>query len=229
MCWDTGALPSEVCGPAGPPPGVPGPAPPRGPGSRRGKRKAAEAESLSLLSTANKAKGTRRTEPKQQSRPARAHRGAASRRPASGPFIRSRRADRYRLPGVPGAPRHVTAGQPIAPGRGEAFPARANTSPRADQSRPPLPAHASPLLEQSRGFSELWSHGEASQRGRTGRGGGVSPRGAPGPQSCAHGRRGEHPGDDFVVTGELEQEGKFTDGEAAGSPARVSPCVRRLP
>lgn len=136
MCWDTGALPSEVCGPAGPPPGVPGPAPPRGPGSRRGKRKAAEAESLSLLSTANKAKGTRRTEPKQQSRPARAHRGAASRRLASEPFIRSRRArplppsgrsrrapTRHCGPanrarprrGVPGARQHVTAGRPIAP------------------------------------------------------------------------------------------------------------------
>nr|CAI9708661.1 unnamed protein product [Rangifer tarandus platyrhynchus] len=96
VCWDTGALPSEVCGPAGPLPGVPDPAPhpapPRGPSSRREERKAAEAESLSLLSAANKAKETRRTEAERQPQPARAHRGAASRRPASGLFIRSRRA-----------------------------------------------------------------------------------------------------------------------------------------
>ena len=140
VCWDTGALPSEVCGPAGPPPGVPGPAPhpapPRGPGSRRGERKAAEAESLSLLSAANKAKGTCRTKAERQRLHAAAHRGAASRRPASGLFIGSRRARppppsgrSRRAPirhcgpanrarprrGVPGARQYVTAVRPIAP------------------------------------------------------------------------------------------------------------------
>lgn len=79
----------------------------------------------------------------------------------------------------PARPRYVTPAGPIAPCRSEAFPARADTSPRADQSRPLMPAHTSPLLERSRGFSDLPSHGQASPRGRTGRGGAFPRAGRP--------------------------------------------------
>lgn len=97
----------------------PRPAPARGPGSRRGEWKAAEPESLNLPSAVGRGErgqGRRRPEPERRARPARAHRGAASRRPASGPFIPSRRA--RALPPC---------------GRSRRAP---YTSPRADQSRP---------------------------------------------------------------------------------------------
>lgn len=169
VCRDTGALPSEVCSPAGAPPG-----PCARPGQPPRRVEGGGARELDPPVR----RRPRRTRPREAETRARATSAAGPSPPRSGLAAPGLRAIHPQPPGpsatavraFPARPLYVTARRPIAPCRGEAFPARADTSPRADQSRPPPPAHAPPLLEQSRGSSEPPSPRQARPRGRPGRG-----------------------------------------------------------